>query len=208
MKTSKQSPELDTQLLLAARKGSLGRASLLIKAGANLEARNRDGWTPLLLSVRQGYTDIASLLLEAGANVNAKTDSERTALHLAAENGLEDLTRQLLTLGANVHAEDAVNKRSALYYAVFYGEAAIVKLLLDAGADPNARGYGEGTPLNLAMNQGSKEVQAVITHIRRKTLPSSRVPERINRERVKLSSPLKPLETPSRKRFWKILNPS
>jgi ankyrin repeat protein len=170
VKTSKQSPELDTQLLLAARKGSLRRVSLLIKAGADLEARNRDGWTPLLLSVRQGHTKIVSFLLEAGANVNAKTDSEQTALHLAAENGLEDLTRQLLTLGANVHAQDLVNAWSALHYAVQYGEDAIAKLLLDAGADPNARGYGD-TPLSLAMNQGSKEAQAVITHIRRKTLP-------------------------------------
>ena len=77
MKTSKQSAELDSQLLLAARKGSLGRAFLLIKAGADLEARNRDGWIPLLLSARRGHIEIASLLLEAGANVNAKTHSER-----------------------------------------------------------------------------------------------------------------------------------
>jgi ankyrin repeat protein len=164
VKTSKQSPELDSQLLLTARDGSLRRASLLIKAGADLEARNRDGWTPLLLSVRRGHTEIASLLLKAGANVNAKTGLYGwTALHVAAKNGLEDLTRQLLALGANVHAADGVNHWSALHYAVCYGEAAIVKLLLDAGADPNARDYGECTPLSLATNQGSKEVQAVFT---------------------------------------------
>jgi ankyrin repeat protein len=162
VKTSKQSPGLDTQLLLAARKGSLRRVSLLIKAGADIEARNRDGWTPLLLSVRQGHIEVASLLLKAGANVNAKTKFDWTALHLAAKKGLEDLTRQLLTLGANVHAGNG-NGWTALHCAVDEDEPAIVKLLLDAGADPNARDYGKCTPLSLAMKQGSKEVQAVFT---------------------------------------------
>jgi ankyrin repeat protein len=97
---------------------------------------------------------------------------------------------------------------SALHYAVHYGEAAIAKLLFYAGADPNARGYGGCTPLSLAMNQGSKEAQAVITHIRRKTLPKLKSSKANKSGMSEAIAPLKPLETSSRKGFWRILNPS
>ena len=41
---------------------------LLIRKGANLEAKNRRGQTPLLLAVRKAHVDIVSLLLELGAD--------------------------------------------------------------------------------------------------------------------------------------------
>lgn len=52
----------------------------LIKAGANLEARNTMGMTPLLTAAARGSVDKVEALLKAGADVAAKDDKERTAL--------------------------------------------------------------------------------------------------------------------------------
>jgi len=126
----------------------------LIKTPANCRSAN----------VRRAGSNRPAHCFVASAQKLLGSQSSRHSSTKARQRiGADGQTLTLLTLGANVHGKDLVNNESALHYAVavYYGEAAIVKLLLDAGADTNARGYSESTPLSLAMNQGSKEVQAV-----------------------------------------------
>ena len=51
----------------AARHGKTDVAQALLAAGANIEARNNDGWTALIGAARLGYVDIVQALLAAGA---------------------------------------------------------------------------------------------------------------------------------------------
>ena len=64
--------------------------SVLIKAGADLEARDEDGWTPLMLAARYNTNpEVVSALIKAGANVKAtmgKFIFRQTVLELAKEN--------------------------------------------------------------------------------------------------------------------------
>lgn len=64
---------------------------LLLRFGANTEARDRSGITPLMRAVRtNGNIDSVLLLLQYGANVNAMTDARndyRTVLHYAVLSG-------------------------------------------------------------------------------------------------------------------------
>lgn len=60
-----------TALGLAAYYGHMDVAELLIKKGANLEARFDMRSTPLFYAVRQGYDQMVSLLLDNGANLEA-----------------------------------------------------------------------------------------------------------------------------------------
>lgn len=64
---------------------------LLLKFGANTEARDRSGITPLMRAVRtNGSIDAVLLLLQYGADVNAMTDARndyRTVLHYAVLSG-------------------------------------------------------------------------------------------------------------------------
>tara|TARA_B100001173_G_scaffold38943_1_gene30243 strand:- start:1269 stop:1811 length:543 start_codon:yes stop_codon:yes gene_type:complete len=55
----------------------------LITNGVNVNAQNRDGYTPLHIAVRAGNIDIVDKLLAKGANVNVTDNMGRTALHLA-----------------------------------------------------------------------------------------------------------------------------
>ncbi len=60
-------------------------ADLLIQNGANLEARDNDGFTPLLIAAQNGDTLIISRLLKEGVNIYEKNIFNYNALSLAIE---------------------------------------------------------------------------------------------------------------------------
>ena len=82
-----------TPLHVAVAKGHLEFTKLLIKAGANLNAKARFGRTPLHSAINNDYgyygevvaIDVAKLLIKAGANLNAEDKDGRTPLDCAAE---------------------------------------------------------------------------------------------------------------------------
>lgn len=47
--------------------------SMLINAGANLDAKTRDGLTPLHCAARSGHDQVVDTLLEHGAPIRSKT---------------------------------------------------------------------------------------------------------------------------------------
>jgi len=100
----------------------------LLKEGADVNAKNCDGYTALILASSNGRTEIVKLLLEKGANVNAKDNNGETALHSASENGHTEIVAKLLEKGADVNAENNYGQ-TALSLASLNGHTEIVKLL-------------------------------------------------------------------------------
>lgn len=116
------------------------------------------GLTPLLYAVRQGFTDSAKALIDAGADVNQVSAGDHTSpLLMAVINGHFDLAQELLNRGADPNMA-AENGATPLYAALnvewapkalypqprAYQQQKITYLdlmtmLLDKGADPNAR---------------------------------------------------------------------
>jgi ankyrin repeat protein len=115
------------------------------------------GWTALHFAARQGHLDAARTLIEAGANVNQPNDGDRTTpLVTAIVNGHYDDAKLLLEKGAdpNLVNDDGL---APLYATIDMQFApviwqpnpptdqektsylALMTLLLDKGADPNAR---------------------------------------------------------------------
>jgi ankyrin repeat protein len=50
---------------------------------ADVNANDKDGYTPLHIAAQQGRDDVVKLLLAGGADVNAKDDKGETPLQLA-----------------------------------------------------------------------------------------------------------------------------
>ena len=116
------------------------------------------GLTPLLFAARQGYIETAAALLDAGVDVNqAKIGDDTTPLMMATINGHFDLAKVLLDRGADPN-RTAINGITPLYQVINIewspraGGAKLrahkdqklsyldmMTLLLDKGADPNAR---------------------------------------------------------------------
>lgn len=60
---------------------------LLLRSGANPDAKDDDGMTPLLLAAKHGRAGAAAALLACGAFADVATRRGATALHLAAQHG-------------------------------------------------------------------------------------------------------------------------
>ena len=82
----------------------------LMERRANVDAKNRDGWTPLMFAA-QFSEDVSAVnaLIEAGANVNARKNDGMTSLMLAACNAspaAADIMKTLFAAGADIGLTD------------------------------------------------------------------------------------------------------
>ncbi len=78
---------------------------LLIKHGAQLEARDQLGNTPLHLTAQRGLLWMTKLLLTKQVHVDEPDELNYTPLHAAVEQGRLNNTKILLEAGANVNAQ-------------------------------------------------------------------------------------------------------
>jgi ankyrin repeat protein len=68
---------------------------LLIRHGADVNAKQQQGVTPLLSAAHHGQTTLAKLLIDHGADVNAETGKGQTPLAMATEKNFQE-TAQLI----------------------------------------------------------------------------------------------------------------
>ena len=75
--------ELEDKLMNEAINGHADAVRALIEKGANINAKDSDGWTPLMQAAYYGYANVVQVLIERGADVNARDRSGETALNKA-----------------------------------------------------------------------------------------------------------------------------
>jgi TolB-like protein len=100
----------------------------LIAAGADVNEKSPENFSPLHWAAEKGRTEIARLLIEKGANVKLLSESYGTPLMVASYRGHKDVVNLLLEKGADPAATDAYGK-TALNYAQEYQFAEIVRIL-------------------------------------------------------------------------------
>jgi serine/threonine/tyrosine protein kinase RAD53 len=103
--SEEEQKRLNNELLEAAENGYNEEISRLLKKGANLEAKNSDGWTALMHAAAYGHAPACALLLEKGANIEAKDKDGWTALMFAAYCGRTPTCALLIEKGADVNAK-------------------------------------------------------------------------------------------------------
>jgi len=109
-----------TPLVYAARAGSIDAARVLIEAGADVNQVTRYGWSPLLAATQNRNYQMGKFLIEHGADVNIANKGAWTPLYLATDN-------------RNLEGGDYPTRAPDM------DDLEYIKLLLEAGADPNAR---------------------------------------------------------------------
>lgn len=155
----------------ASSTGNLELVSLYLHASTPVDKRNNLGWTPFMQS---RSASISKTLFDHGADIHATTDQGITAIHHAADSCNLELVSFLLANGADVHACVARQKHTCdsnrgpiiviggntpLHLAIASTHGAmmgqtleVVKVLLEHGADIEAKEGTGKTPLLLAIS--------------------------------------------------------
>ena len=151
-----------TPLHYAARHGQVSVASVLIAAGADVNAKSDNGSTPLHQAASRSAS-AASILIAAGADVNAKNNNGFTPLHWALSNDHESASAVsiLIAAGADVNAKSD-NGSTPLHQAAIRDRASPISILTAAGADVNAKNNNGSTPLHQAAFHGRASAVSVL----------------------------------------------
>jgi ankyrin repeat protein len=122
----------------------------LVKAGADVNMKDKHGRTGLRKAVWHEQPKIALILLNAGAQIEDQLDkTEATLLFGAVERNYPKITRKLLNLSIDIDKQDRMGD-TALIRAACLGQEETTQLLLDAGADRTKKDNYGRTAVDLA----------------------------------------------------------
>jgi uncharacterized protein len=178
---NRQGPFNNTALMLAAGRGSPDMVSALLKADANPHAVDEFGCDALIFGAGSGNRRVVQILLAAGLKATASDKYGDTALMAAAATGNAESVGLLLKNRADVNERNQrrqtallsgatgdsgfsvmeMGRRHAEVPEKSIHRGRVVKLLLEAGADINARGWNGETAL-FSLDEGV--VREVIRH--------------------------------------------
>ncbi|MEX1026428.1 MAG: ankyrin repeat domain-containing protein [Candidatus Paceibacterota bacterium] len=151
----------------AAAYGRADVVELLLERGAAIDTTPGSEKTVLMRAagavhpLRSDPIRTLQLLLDAGADAQIqRADRDgMTALHYAAETAGPLSSAKidlLLKAGAKVDARNNEGRTSLMLAALNSSDASPVRILLQAGADPNARDHHDFTPLHWAIHWGQR----------------------------------------------------
>lgn len=152
---------ISTLLLKAIADEDNPSAYTLLSQGADVNSRDRWGWTALLNATIKGNLEMVKYLLENGADPNLAGKDGRAPIIAASWNSYPAIVDSLIKARANVNL---INRDgwSALSYAAWNGDIATTELLLAALADKSIKTYEQQSALQLARERGHGQIVALL----------------------------------------------
>ncbi len=154
-----------TPLHVSALWGTLGAAQLLVKKGADVNARDSRGEAPLheTLARPTGLfarraKNMEAFLLEKGASVGALDGNDTSPLARAVKAGEMELIAPLLAKNADVNTRDRGGITPIFALMTKESDLKLVSLLIDKGASLNLRPTAGASLLSRAVQTRRKEL--------------------------------------------------
>ena len=132
----------------------------LIEAKADLNIKNNKEHTPLYYAARTSNQEIINFLLLTLSDPKDIQELLYCSIYYAIKNEKDDLVQHLC---GNQYISEVINRRGTnedtlLYHAIASGRAAIVKSLIEAGADLNIKNNEQYTPLPHAARTSNQKI--------------------------------------------------
>ncbi|KAJ5552381.1 hypothetical protein N7494_001759 [Penicillium frequentans] len=155
---------LGSLLLYAASHGLEDHVKLLLDRDIDIAVRDGAKQTPLHRAVIGGHETIAKLLVQRGADLEARDQVSRTPLDHATLLGREAIAMFLFERTPDVRGKYGDHEMipRAMILAAARGQKAIIKLLVERGADLEVNDEYSRTPLHHAARCGSDTVAKLL----------------------------------------------
>ncbi len=134
----------------AIENGNREMVQLLLSAGANINASNKNGLTPLMYLGDKATPELVRDLISAGAAIDACDENSETPLMNAIRSCSLPVVQQLMSSGARSDARDE-NGNTLLMSAAQNNDSSVLKFLLGSGVDATAKNEDGESALTLAV---------------------------------------------------------
>ncbi|KAJ5527937.1 hypothetical protein N7513_012096 [Penicillium frequentans] len=124
--------------------------SILLQKGADINHRDRRGYTPTHTAAIQGTEEVLYALVDSGANLNLMNNEIGTPLHCAVQKKSLSMVERLLKADVNVNAKNTYG-RTPLLIAMDTGRSDLVSLLFENGANPFIEDKKGSSPFHMAL---------------------------------------------------------
>ncbi|KAN0141757.1 hypothetical protein V8E53_000219 [Lactarius tabidus] len=154
-----------TPLHVAVCNGKLDICRILLERNADVNSQNHHRSTPLLLASEYGTPDLVQLMLDHNADVHVCDADGDTPLHYATLGGKVEVAQLLLKLDIEVNSRNNKGSTPLHLASAGYrvGNPEIVRLLLDHGADAQARNLSGKTASEVARGPNEQEIVQLLT---------------------------------------------
>uniref|UniRef100_A0A8D0D4C1 Euchromatic histone-lysine N-methyltransferase 2 n=1 Tax=Sander lucioperca TaxID=283035 RepID=A0A8D0D4C1_SANLU len=142
----------------AAQRGLLEVCYILVQAGAQVDALDKDRRTPLLEAIINNHIEVAHYLVQNGAC----EDDGYTGLHHAAKLGNLEIVNMLLETGqVDVNAQDS-GGWTPIIWSAEHKHVEVIKVLLNRGADVTINDKELNVCLHWAAYAGNVDIAELV----------------------------------------------
>uniref|UniRef100_A0A4W6EN57 Euchromatic histone-lysine N-methyltransferase 2 n=1 Tax=Lates calcarifer TaxID=8187 RepID=A0A4W6EN57_LATCA len=146
----------------AAQRGLLEVCYMLVQAGAQVDAQDKDLRTPLLEAIINNHIEVARYLIQNGACVYHVEEDGYTGLHHAAKLGNLEIVNMLLETGqVDVNAQDS-GGWTPIIWAAEHKHVDVIKALLNRGADVTINDKELNVCLHWAAYAGNVDIAELV----------------------------------------------
>ena len=178
---TKDGNQFVTPLIIAAHNGHLNSVKILLRYGADIEARGTlkiendvmEGCTPLWAAASAGHLDVVKLLIKRKADVDGRASNGSTPLRVAAHDGHLDVVRCLVERGADVNARIYDDESTPLMVACYWGHSSVATYLINKGAIMDLQDKDGKTALHDAAQRDHLEIFRELLALGASQLPNN-----------------------------------
>lgn len=170
--------DLTQELSNAVLASDQTRIKFLVKKGADIKARDPQGYAPIHTAARKRHPELIALFADLGADLNGPDADGMTPLQHAVMRNHVPSVKMLLERGADIEEKNKEGY-TALALAIAEAKFEVAKVLLESGAHIDATAGPDAlTPLMIASSQVSPGEGAIF-------LPESTRPIDLARDLIK-----------------------